>query len=169
MQTQTRGHARRGPDGEAAMTAQDRRDAAALLVMRLGLAWFMFLWAAHKIIAPEQYRSLARNFDGVSLSIWQIYLVGGLQIALCLLAVLGLFRYASYGALAIMHFYTITRRWERFFDPFEVNAKGFPVNRNVVIDLAVMGAFVALLLLIARDHWSVGGWLRRRNGPRWWQ
>lgn len=151
------------------MTAQDKRDAAALLVLRLGLAWFMFLWAAHKVITPKQYKSLARNFDGVDLSIAQIYTVGAVQIALCLLVAIGLFRYASYGALAGMHFYTVTRRWEGFLEPFAVNAKGFPIHRNQVIDLAVMAAFVALLLLVARDHWSVGGALRRRMGARWWQ
>ncbi len=151
------------------MSPQDRRDAAALLILRLGLAWFMFLWAAHKVITPGQYRFLAKNFDGVDLSIGQIYLVGGVQIGLCLLVAIGIFRYASYGALAAMHFYTLTRRWEGFFDPFAVNGKGFPVNRNQVIDLAVMAAFIALLLMIARDHWSLGGTLRRRIGARWWQ
>lgn len=151
------------------MTAQDKRDATALVVLRLGLAWFMFLWAAHKVITPKQYQSLARNFDGVDLSIAQIYAAGGNQIAICVLVAFGLFRYASYGALAVMHFYTITRRWEGFFDPFAVNGKGFPINRNQVIDLAVMAAFVALLLMVARDHWSIGGWLRRKMGPRWWQ
>tara|TARA_R110002094_G_scaffold88442_1_gene91762 strand:+ start:1446 stop:1901 length:456 start_codon:yes stop_codon:yes gene_type:complete len=151
------------------MTAQDKRDAAALLVLRLGLAWFMFLWAAHKVITPKQYKFLAKTFDGVDLSIAQIYAVGGIQIAICVLVALGLFRYASYGALAVMHFYTITRRWEGFFDPFAVNGKGFPINRNQVIDLAVMAAFIALLLMVARDHWSVGGMLRRKMGPRWWQ
>ncbi len=83
--------------------------------------------------------------------------------------VIGLFRYASYGALAVMHFYTLTRRWEGFLDPFAINDKGFPINRNQVIDLAVMAAFIALLMMIARDHWSVGGWLRRKMGARWWQ
>ena len=151
------------------MTSQDRRDAAALLVLRLGLAWFMFLWAAHKLITPKQYQQLAKHFDGVTVEISQIYLAGSVQILLCFLAALGIFRFASYGALAVMHFYTITRRWEGFFDPFALNGKGFPIHRNQVIDLAVMGAFVALLLMIARDHWSLGGWLRRRMGPRWWQ
>lgn len=151
------------------MTAQDRKDAAALLILRLGLAWFLFLWAAHKVITPGQYQALARNFDKVDLSLGQIYLAGGVQIALCLMVALGVFRYASYGALAAMHFYTLTRRWEGFFDPFAVNDRGFPINRNQVIDLAVMSAFIALLLMIARDHWSLGGWLRRRIGPRWWQ
>ena len=150
------------------MTPQDKRDAAALLILRLGLAWFMFLWAAHKVITPKQYQFLAKHFDGVNLEIWQVYLAGGAQIFLYLLVALGLFRYASYGALAVMHFFTITRRWEGFFDPFAVNEKGFPVNRNQVIDLAVMAAFVALLLMIARDHWSLGARLRQKIGPRWW-
>lgn len=151
------------------MTAQDKRDGLALLVMRLGLAWFIFLWAAHKIITPKQYQALAKNFDGVSLDLSQVYLAGILQISLCVLVAFGLFRYASYGALAVMHFYTLTRRWEGFFDPFALSDRGFPVNRNQVIDLAVMGAFIALLLMIPRDHFSIGGWLRRRQGPKWWQ
>jgi hypothetical protein len=151
------------------MTAQDLRDAAALLILRLGLAWFMFLWAAHKLITPGQYKALAKNFDGVDLSIAQIVTAGSVQVALCVMVALGIFRYASYGALAVMHFYTLTRRWEGFFDPFAVNGNGFPVNRNQVIDLAVMGAFIALLLMVARDHWSVGAALRRRMGARWWQ
>ena len=56
-----------------------------------------------------------------------------------------------------------------FFDPFALSAKGFPIHRNQVIDLAVMAAFIALILLIHRDHFSVGGWLRRHQGQRWWQ
>ncbi|KIN60956.1 hypothetical protein Z945_1939 [Sulfitobacter noctilucae] len=151
------------------MTSQDHRDALAVLILRLGLTWFMFLWAVHKVITPGQYRALARNFDSVDLSFTQIYLVAGVQIAICALAAVGILRFASYGALAGMHFYTLTRRWEGFFDPFALNDSGFPIHRNQVIDLAVFGAFVALLLLVARDHYSLGGALRRRIGPRWWQ
>jgi len=135
----------------------------------LGLAWFIFLWAAHKVLAPKQYKWLAKHFDGLDLSLVQIYLVATLQISLCLLTVIGLFRLFSYGGLALMHLFTVLRRWEGFLDPFALNDKGFPVHRNQVIDLAVMGAFIALILLIHRDHFSVGGWLRRHSGARWWQ
>ncbi|MGJ8546687.1 MAG: hypothetical protein ACSHWZ_14675 [Sulfitobacter sp.] len=148
------------------MISQTRRDAAAVLILRLGLVWFMFLWAAHKLITPKQYQSLAKFYDGVEVSFAQIYAVGGVQIALCVLAALGLFRMLSYGSLAVMHFYTITRRWEGFIDPFALNEKGFPVNRNQVIDLAVLGAFIALILLIPRDQWSLGAYLRGRKAGR---
>jgi uncharacterized membrane protein YphA (DoxX/SURF4 family) len=150
------------------LSSQDKLDALALLVLRLGLAWFIFLWAAHKIITPGQYQSLARNIDGIEVSLGQVYLAGGVQFALCVLVALGVLRYFSYGALLIMHFFTVTRRWEGFLDPFAVNAQGFPVNRNQVIDLAVLAAFIALVLLIRRDHFSIGGWLARHHRARWW-
>lgn len=146
----------------------DKRDGLALLILRLGLVWFIFLWAIHKIITPAQYQNLARHFDGVDVSLFQVYAIGSFQILICVLAVFGVFRYASYGTLLVMHFFTVTRRWERFFDPFAVNDKGFPINRNPVIDLAVLAAFIALVLLIHRDHFSVGGWLKRRGKGRWW-
>ncbi|MEM9968146.1 MAG: hypothetical protein AAF755_08615 [Pseudomonadota bacterium] len=151
------------------MTTQDRRDAVAVLLLRLSLCWFIFLWASHKLITPTQYQSLAKNFDGLDLSVTQIYLIGAIQIAICALAALGIFRGASYGAIAAMHLYTLTRRWEGFLDPFALNARGFPIHRNQVVDLVVMAACLALLLLIARDHLSVGAVLNRKYGARWWR
>jgi len=150
------------------LSPQDKLDGLALLVMRLALAWFIFLWAAHKVITPKQYQNLARHFDGVDVSLTQVYVMGALQIALCVLVAIGILRYLSYGSLLVMHFFTVTRRWEGFLDPFAVNDRGFPVNRNQVSDLAVLGAFIALVLLIRRDHFSLGGWLARHDRPRWW-
>lgn len=146
----------------------DKLDALALLILRLGLAWFIFLWAAHKIITPAQYQSLARNIDGIDVSLGQVYLAGGVQIVLCLMVMLGVFRYVSYGSLLAMHFFTVLRRLDGFLDPFAVNERGFPVNRNQVIDLAVLAAFIALVLLVRRDHYSIGGWLARHDRTRWW-
>ena len=139
------------------------REALALLVLRLGLAWFIFLWAAHKIITPKQYQGLARHFDGVELEFWTIYAVAGAQIVICVLVAAGALRWVSYPALALMHLFTVLRRWEGFLDPFALNDRGFPIHRNQVIDLAVLGAMIALILLIHRDHWSVGAWWRARN------
>jgi hypothetical protein len=152
------------------MTAQDRKDAIALFILRLGLIWFIFLWAAHKVIIPGQYRFLAENIDGVILTNTHVYATAGFQIVICLLALFGIFRLFSYGALLLMHAFTVSRRWEGFLDPFALNDAGnFPINRNQVIDLAVLGAFIALILLRHRDHFSIGGWLARSaDGLRWW-
>ena len=152
------------------MTPQDRLDALALFILRLGLSWFIFLWAAHKIILPNQYRALARNFDGVDPSVVQVYGLAVAQVVICLLAVIGIARLYTYGALLLMHAFTVSRRWEGFLDPFALNERGtFPIHRNQVIDLAVLGAFIALVLLRHRDHFSVGGWIERHSGERrWW-
>lgn len=150
------------------MLSHNQRDGAALLILRLGLVWFMFLWAIHKVITPKQYQGLAKNFDGIALSFEQIYLMAGLQIAVCVLAALGVVRPFSYGALACMHLFTVSRRWEGFFDPFALNGRGFPIHRNQVIDLAVLGAFVALLLLMHRDRWSLSALIAARSRSRWW-
>ena len=151
------------------LTPQDRLDGAALLILRAGLVWFIFLWAAHKIIVPGQYQQLARHFDGVSLGDAQTYAIAGAQIAVCVLALIGIMRLWAYSALLAMHLFTVTRRWEGFLDPFALNDRGFPVNRNQVIDLAVLGAMVALLLMVRRDHFSLGGWFyRQMRELRWW-
>jgi hypothetical protein len=138
------------------------RDGVALLLMRLGLAWFLFLWAIHKVITPKQYQSLARQIDGVELDFSTIYTVAAVQIAIAMLVAVGALRWISYPALALIHLFTVTRRWEGFLDPFAVNDRGFPINRNQVIDLAVMAAMLALILLIHRDRFSVGAWWRQR-------
>ena len=135
----------------------------ALLLLRFGLAWFIFLWAAHKIITPKQYQGLARNFDGVELEFHTIYAVAAVQIVICLLVAIGALRWVSYPALALMHLFTVLRRWEGFFDPFALNARGFPIHRNQVIDLAVLAAMIALILLIHRDRFSVGAWWAARR------
>ncbi|WP_299148246.1 hypothetical protein [uncultured Tateyamaria sp.] len=143
--------------------SEQNREGLALLVLRLGLAWFIFLWAAHKVITPKQYQGLARHFDGIDLEFTTIYAVAGVQVLICVLVAVGAVRWISYPALALMHLFTVLRRWEGFFDPFTLNDRGFPIHRNQVIDLAVLGAMIALILLIHRDRWSVGAWWKRRG------
>jgi hypothetical protein len=151
------------------LSAQDKRDGAALLVLRLGLAWFIFVWAVNKVLAPGQYQQLVRHFEKVEIETTQVLMVAGIQILVCLLAFVGIARLFAFGSLLIMHFFTVLRRWEKFLDPFEINDRGFPINRNAVIDLAVLAAMIALILLIRRDHFSLGGWLYRHSGERkWW-
>lgn len=151
------------------LTAQDHLDGAATLVLRLGVTWFIFVWAVNKILTPGQYQQLVRYYEKVEIATWQVIAVAAVQVAICLLAFVGFARLLAYGGLLVMHFFTILRRWEGFLHPFEINDRGFPVNRNMVIDLAALGAMIALVLLIRRDHYSLGGWLARHAGGwRFW-
>lgn len=150
------------------LSPTDKRDALALLVLRFGLIWFLFLWAIHKILATGQYQSLARNIDKIEIDATTVQLIGAVQILVLILALIGIFRPFAYGAMALTHAFTVSRQWERYIDPFAISERGFPSNRNVSINVAVICAFVVLILLIHRDHFSVGGWLKRHWEKKWW-
>ncbi len=136
-----------------------------MLLLRFGCAWFIFVWAANKFFAPQQYIKLARYFDGVDIGLWQVYMIAGVQIALCILVFAGWARIASYGALAVMHAYSVYRQLPGYFDPFRIDENGFPVNRNMTISLCALLAMVALWLLRHRDHWSLDAILEKRSIP----
>jgi len=139
------------------------RDALALAILRFGVAWFIFVWAVNKILAPQQYQNLAKWIDKVDVSLAQVYTIAGVQIVICLMVFLGWKRGLSYALLALMHGYTIWRQLPKYLDPFEINERGFPINRNVTVSLAVFAAMVALWLLRHRDRWSLDFWLRQRG------
>ena len=135
-----------------------------LLLLRAGCAWFIFVWAVNKFLAPGQYQFIMKRFDGIEVEQTWVYLIAAAQVVICVLVFLGLFRTVSYAALAAIHGFTITRIWEQLIAPFVINDRGFPVNRNSAIALAVFLAMVALWLLRHRDEWSADAWLKRRRG-----
>ncbi len=141
-----------------------RSEALGLLLLRLGCAWFIFVWAVNKFFAPGQYQGLVKQFDKLTVDLTQVYAIGAVQTVICILVFIGLWRTASYAALALLHAGTIWRIWPRLIDPFEISERGFPINRNSAIALGIFLAMVALWLLRERDVWSVDGWLRRRRG-----
>ncbi|MEM1298633.1 MAG: hypothetical protein AAGH68_05075 [Pseudomonadota bacterium] len=138
-------------------------EALGLLVLRVGCAWFIFVWAVNKFLAPGQYAFILKRFDGIEAGALQVYLIGGAQVVICVLVFVGLWRGVSYAALALLHAGTIYRIWPRLIDPFGISEKGFPVNRNSAIALAIFLAMVALWLLRERDVWSVDAWRARHR------
>ncbi len=140
-------------------------EALGLLLLRIGCAWFIFVWAVNKIFAPLQYQKLAKFFDSIDLGLWQVYAIAAVQIVICLLVFAGWARIVSYAALAAMHGFSIFRQWPQYLAPFEINDNGFPVNRNITVALCAFLAMLALWLLRHRDHWSLDVLLaaRRKN------
>jgi uncharacterized membrane protein YphA (DoxX/SURF4 family) len=139
-----------------------QRDAIALLILRLGLSWFLFVWAVNKIIEPGQYVRIWGYFHGIDIGANLPYFMGSAQILICVLAALGLFRFWSYGLLFIMHLVTVIVIFPSLIAPFVIE-DNFPVNRNSSIALAALAAFAALWLLRHRDHWSLDEWLAKRR------
>lgn len=134
-----------------------------MLLLRVGCAWFIFVWAVNKFFAPGQYQFILKRFDKIEADLWAVYAIAAVQTLICVLVFIGLWRGVSYLALALLHAGTIYRIWPKLIDPFEISEKGFPVNRNSAIALGIFLAMVALWLLRDRDKWSVDAWLQRRK------
>ena len=141
----------------------DQRDALAILLLRLGLGWFLLVWAVNKILAPGQYAKIWDYFHGIPIGPDMPYYMGAAQIALSLAIMLGLFRTASYALGFIAHGVTVAVVLPSLLAPFVIE-KGFPTNRNQAIALAALAGFAALWLLRHRDRWSVDAWLATRRG-----
>lgn len=140
-----------------------RYEALGLLILRVGLAWFLFVWAVNKLLSPGQYQKIWGYFHGIDIGTTMPYVMGSAQIIICLCMVLGLWRCVSYGLALAMHSVTIVVISSTLIAPFVINANGFPVNRNASIALAAWAGFAALWLLRHRDHWSLDEWLRKRK------
>jgi len=141
----------------------DWREPLALLILRCGLAWFLFVWAVNKILAPGQYVKIWGFFHGVDIGANMPYIMGAAQIVICLAIAVGFWRVVSYGLGFLMHGVTVAVIFPSLMAPFVIK-NGFPSNRNQAIALAVLAGFAALWLLRERDTWSLDCWLRRRRG-----
>lgn len=139
-----------------------RRDALALLILRLGLSWFLFVWAVNKILVPEQYVRIWGYFHGIDIGATMPYFMGSAQILICVAAALGLWRTVSYALLFLMHLVTVIVIFPSLIAPFVIE-DGFPSNRNSAIALAALAGFAALWLLRGHDHWSVDAWRNRQK------
>ena len=134
-----------------------------MLLLRLGCAWFIFVWAVNKYLAPGQYVFILKRFDGIEADFTQVYVIATVQVIICIAVFLGYQRTISYALLALLHALTVYRVWPQLLDPFLISEKGFPKNRNSVNALAIMAAMLALWLLRARDTWSLDVLLKRRR------
>ncbi len=147
---------------DAGAARQEWREALGLLILRLGLAWFLFVWAVNKILAPGQYVKIWGYFHGIEIGAGAPYIMGGAQIAVCLAMAAGFWRPLSYGLGFAMHAVTVAVIFPSLIDPFAIE-NGFPTNRNSAIAVAALASFAALWLLRHRDRWSLDAWRARRK------
>lgn len=133
-----------------------------MVILRLGLAWFLFVWAVDKILAPVQYQKLWGYFHGIDIGSNLPYVMGSVQIIICVAMAAGYKRTLSYGLGFIMHTVTIAVIYPSLIAPFVIK-NGFPTNRNQAIAVAAWAGFAALWLLRKRDLWSLDVWLARRR------
>ncbi len=138
------------------------QDSLGLVILRVGLAWFLFVWAVNKLLAPAQYEKIWGYFHGIEIGSTLPLVMGWAQIVICLAIALGLWRVVSYALGFLMHGVTVAVILPSLLAPFVIK-DGFPTNRNQAIALAVLAGFAALWLLRRRDNWSLDAWLAARR------
>lgn len=139
-----------------------RKDALGILILRLGLAWFLLVWAVNKILAPEQYVKIWGYFHGIEIGPYWPYFMAAGQLIVCACMILGLWRRYSYAAAFLMHGVTVWVILPSLMAPFVIE-NGFPTNRNQSIAIAALAGFAALWLLRDHDRWSLEHWRKRRQ------
>lgn len=146
-------------------TASAWQESLGLLVLRVGLAWFLFVWAVNKILAPAQYQKIWGYFHGIEIGATMPYVMGGAQIIICLAMAVGLWRPVTYALGFAMHAVTIVVILPSLITPFVIE-NGFPTNRNSSVAVAALAGFAALWLLRRRDQWSLDSRLKARSRRR---
>ncbi|CAB0150901.1 hypothetical protein PSI9734_01340 [Pseudidiomarina piscicola] len=114
-----------------------------LLALRLGIFSVMFIWALDKFFNPGHTAAVFDGFYGISdLSASLAAVLGGLQIALCVIFLAGLWKTFSYGLILIMHGASTFSSFPQYLDPF-----------NNLLFFAAWPMFAACLaLFLLRDY-----------------
>ena len=129
----------------------DVRLARALLILRVGLALFLFLWALDKIVVPDATVGVFDYFYKLSIGVTAARVIGGLEALLALAILFGAWKTWSYGLGLVLHAISTLASWEQLLSPFGD-------NHLFIAALPVLAAFVALFMLRERDTlWTVPG------------
>ncbi len=131
---------------------------AALLVLRLTIASFLFAWASLKFTRPEWMVNVwTNNYGQAWVTADYAYAVGTAQVVLVLAFASGLWRTLTYGVVTLMHATGIASASAQLLDP-----TSYPKNL-LWAAVPTLGAMVALFLLRRHDDWvSLSGRAARR-------
>ncbi len=124
--------------------------AVALLVLRVGLAVFVLLFGADKLVATGTAQDVYAQFYGLSVSAALVQVAGALEMLLGLAVLAGLWKTFSYGLGLALHAVSTAATYRELAVPFGD-------NHLFLAAIPVLAAFVALFLLRRHDAlWSFG-------------
>ena len=132
---------------------------AALLVLRLGGAFFLFTWASLKFIRPEWMVSVYNKTYGWEFVTNQFaYGVGVVQLIVAVCFVIGYQRTWIYGFVVLIHSTGVAAAIPRL-----MNYSTFPHNRYLTT-VTALAAFVALFMMRESDTYTVDHARKNRKG-----
>lgn len=116
-----------------------------LAAMRLSMGVFFLVWASEKIFAPDIARRVAETFYFTSPSNEALLITGIAQSILILAFMAGLLRFWTYGALLVIHTFSVLSTVPRLIDPFTLP------NHLFWAGVPLIALLLALFLLRDRD------------------
>lgn len=129
--------------------------ANSLLILRLALGGFLFLWAVEKFIIPAKAIGLYKKFffgiiDGIAMT----NIVGAILTIMSVAFIIGAFKRWVYLYGFIIHAVTVAFTWYRIVDPYGLMPKGnFFRGQPEHLFLASIPVLAAFwLLYVMRDN-----------------
>lgn len=124
---------------------------SALLALRLGVFIVMIMWTIDKLVRPEHAAGVFANFYQIGgLGSGVFYAIGGAELVLVLLFVVGAFKFWTYGLVTILHAVSTLSSFPQYLHPFQ--------EANLLFFAAwpMLAACIALFMLRDEDTlWTV--------------
>jgi len=128
----------------SAAAAPIRHLPLSLLLLRLGIALVMGVWAADKFVNPAHAQAVFENFYGLAgTGVSIVTLIGVFQAAVVVLFTVGLWRTWTYGIVLLMHGASTLSSWKQYLDAFD--------NLLFFAAWPMFAACIALFLLRTHD------------------
>ncbi|MEQ8558194.1 MAG: hypothetical protein RIB03_07735 [Henriciella sp.] len=115
-----------------------------LLLLRLGVALVMAMWALDKLINPGHAAGVFGNFYSLDVGTAMLYAIGSVQLVIIAAFAAGAFKVITYGAVLIMHAGSTLSSWQQYLQPFD--------NLLFLAAWPMLAACIALFLLRHEDR-----------------
>jgi putative oxidoreductase len=133
---------------------------SALLLLRIGVFFVMFMWSLDKLVNPDHAAAVFQNFyylSGVATAV--LVSIGVVQLVFELGFLLGMYKFWTYGYVLIAHFVSTASSWQQYMSPLD--------PRHMLFHAAIPMLAACIALFMLRDHdrlFTVDGIrARRRN------
>jgi putative oxidoreductase len=131
----------------------------ALLLLRIGVFFVMFMWSLDKLVNPAHAAAVFENFyylAGMATAV--LVTIGIVQLVLELGFLFGLYKFWTYGYVLIAHFVSTASSWQQYLSPLD--------PRNMLFHAAIpmLAACVALFMLRDHDTMFTATDIRTRRG-----
>jgi len=122
-----------------------RREQAALFLLRVGLGFFLLLWSCDKFAEPGTTAKIFQGFYKIPISTPAAYGTGAIEALISILIIAGAWKSYTYAIGLALHGISTFASWRQLTSPFSQGHHMF------VAAIPVLTAFIALYILRDRD------------------